>query len=100
MNFFFLTKLILVIALFIGIFNCKNPVEVKCDEICTFTMSCLMNSNSEHAILINKKLLDSAKLQCEGACTMFQDEFLTCKEEHPNSCEKFYSCLITSGLFN
>jgi len=89
-----------IILLLFTLTHCKNPIEEKCNEICRFTTSCILNSQKENALLIDKKVIDKATMQCEGTCTMFQDEFLQCKNEHPNSCEKFYSCLITSGLFN
>lgn len=77
--------------------GCKNPVEEKCADICRFTLNCA--AKNANPVLMANKMFQDAQIQCEGTCTMFQSEFITCYEENKDSCEKFFKCAVTSGLF-
>lgn len=77
---------------------CKNPIEQKCELTCTFAEQCAINAL--RTISIDPESMEKIHLQCLGACTMFQQEFLSCKEQSQNSCKEFYECILSAGVFN
>jgi Cys-rich protein (TIGR04453 family) len=77
--------------------QCKNKVSQQCKEICQFSLQCIQDNqpNSLHS----SKDRESFEVQCFNTCTMLQSEFLSCSENHKNSCQEYYSCLLRSDIF-
>ncbi|MCX8000035.1 MAG: hypothetical protein N3A69_13960, partial [Leptospiraceae bacterium] len=65
---------------------------------CSFAEKCALEANGSK--YIDPKMQERIHIQCLGSCTMFQQEFLTCKEQSKNSCKEFYECILSSGVFN
>lgn len=88
----------LFLSLFLNVLFCKNPIEEKCEFTCNFAEKCALEAQKN--VTIDSKSLERIHIQCLGACTMFQQEFLTCAEQSRNSCKGFYECILSSGVFN
>jgi Cys-rich protein (TIGR04453 family) len=90
-------KLILIILLLLITF-CKNPIEQECERTCHFAERFAIEAQVK--TVPPPKMLEKIHIQCLGSCTMFQQEFLNCKEQSKNSCKEFYECILSAGVFN
>jgi Cys-rich protein (TIGR04453 family) len=77
--------------------HCKNKVAEQCKEICTFSLKCIQENQTNS--IYSSKDKESFEIQCFNSCTMLQSEFIVCYEKHQNSCSEYYSCLLNSDIF-
>jgi len=80
--------------------SCKNPIEEKCNHICKFIQQCALEKNPAIKNFLEPKTLEKVQVQCLGSCTMFQEEFLFCETQSKGSCENYFQCILTLGVFN
>lgn len=90
-----LLRIVLVSLFFFLSSYCKNEVEKQCELTCHFAEKCAIEAQAK---TIDSKFLEKIHIQCLGTCTMFQQEFLSCKEQ-TNNCKEFYECLFGAGVF-
>jgi Cys-rich protein (TIGR04453 family) len=86
---------ILILALVLFSFYCKNPVEEKCTQACSFFVKCTEEAQN---MKIDGELLKSATIQCMDGCSRFQSQILTCYDIEANSCKGMAECVRQSGL--
>ncbi|PJZ68215.1 Cys-rich protein [Leptospira perolatii] len=89
--------LILTLSLFVTI-SCKDPYQQKCQEICSFFISCV-----EQDFKAKRNITDSEKsllrIDCESGCLREQGFAMPCYESE-KTCKGFSRCIMESGLMD
>ncbi len=83
--------------IFILFIDCKSEIAEQCKQVCQFSYTCIEKNQTN--TLLTQKDREGFEIQCFNTCTMLQDEFLICHKKNSQSCEKYYSCLIDSDIF-
>lgn len=87
----------IIVLVFLLFPFCKNIIEQQCESTCHFAEQCAIEA--QNVTNFDSKSLEKLHIECVSGCTMFQQEFLSCKEQSSNSCQAFYECIFSSGVF-
>lgn len=76
--------------------NCEDPIQKKCEEVCTFFVNCTLKIRKDENL--SQKTLEIGKTNCLNGCGRNQTQILSCFDEAKDSCEGMKNCLMDSGL--
>ena len=92
------STLFLFSFIMIGIADCKDPYQQKCQEICGFFTSCV-EKQFESKGPMDPSQKSFMQIECESGCLREQGYAMPCYESE-KTCTGFTRCLMESGLMD